>query len=50
MGNSRLACDMTNWTPEELKSIGSTDDFHISLFRAMVTERVRATTVRVDPH
>lgn len=25
---------MTEWTPEELRKIGSTDDFHISPFRA----------------
>ena len=32
--NCALTGAMTSWTPEELRSIGSTDDFHISLFRA----------------
>jgi hypothetical protein len=55
---------MTSWTPEELQSIGSTDDEALNdridaAYRAkyaqspylppMLTSQVRAATVRVDP-
>ena len=33
-GNVGSTCVMTDWTPDELQSIASTDDVHISPFRA----------------